>query len=220
MTTVAEVRVMSACAVLFCPFTIGQTILNAGCSFGLPFIFYWLIFEHLIGTPLVWSSAPVLGSLIAAPFGCSVIGLAFAPIGMPEAVEHRLYGVWEPQSWLATGNGRWLLWILPFFSQRRRCWRIAALRHLCLGFVTGALSIPAGAWFAHSVLGPTMSADTFIYFAPAYFATLAAVQFPLGLLAYALPTNLVRVKARMVTTAGEPNAIKRLVKRALASPFC
>jgi len=198
-------------AKLMCtPFALGQLIFNMVMSGLGPAVCFYLIFHHT--APKHWNGAPMLGVAIASPWGGAVLSLAWAPVGIPDAVAKGWFGVVQPSAVPRT------LRLFPFLRVR-----VGVLRHLGLGTLAALLWMPPllllayyGEGHGH---GEPMHADDFIIFAPAFLAVLPLFILPLGLLGFALPENYARVEAKMSAPEGS-GVFCTLVHRGLHAPLC
>ena len=87
-----DVKYFTPLSLLLSPFVIGQTIFNVVASFSIVLFFFWMIFVE-IGEPVYkCSSSEALSPYIISPFACSILALAWAPVGMIDAVERGWYG--------------------------------------------------------------------------------------------------------------------------------
>ena len=139
-----------------------------------------------------------------------MIALAFAPIGMPDAVRRSWFGP------VPLSQAHRLSWVFPFLG-KHWLWRYGVVRHFVIGLQVAIVAIPSGLVLARYAFGPTLSAWTQIWLSVVYIATMPILVVPMGFLAFALEPNLEIVERRM---SDDPKCFHRLLKRALQAPLC
>mmetsp|Transcript_1026 Transcript_1026/g.2854 ORF Transcript_1026/g.2854 Transcript_1026/m.2854 type:complete len:230 (-) Transcript_1026:304-993(-) len=197
-------------SLLLSKFVLGQTAFNVTASFAGPLLCFALIFGN--GGPYAWNSGEVLGPICASPMACSVLALAFAPIGMTDAIGKGWYGPVAPT------EVQCLACVLPFLGSAP-VWRFGVVRHLALGAMLSCVAIPPAICIARYALGPELAAWTQIWFSIIYISILPLIVIPLGLLGFAVKPNLERVET-MIGAADDPRPLFQLINRAAASPKC
>mmetsp|Transcript_12240 Transcript_12240/g.34423 ORF Transcript_12240/g.34423 Transcript_12240/m.34423 type:complete len:254 (-) Transcript_12240:406-1167(-) len=203
-----EPRLFTPRSLVFSGFVVGQTIFNMVASFTGPLLVFWLIFSS--GGPYAWNSGEVLGPIIASPWACAIASPAFAPIGMPEALEKGWFGRVDP------ADVRRLCFVFPFLGTAP-VWRYGVVRHFVLGTQVAVVFIPAALLIARYPVGPLLEAWTQIWLSIIYITLLPLVTMPLALLAFAVEPNLQRAQGLM---SDDPRSCARLLKRAMYAPAC
>lgn len=189
--------------VLCSKFVIAQLIFNVLASFLGPLATFYLLFGYLSEGPYEWSSGPLVGVVVGSLAGSPILIFALMPIGLPEAVARG----WFPKLREKSLEDRSLL-----FSILK--WRWSTLRNLAIGILVGIVYVPVALLLARYVFGPSLGTWTLIWFNVVYEVLLAVPVLCLGLLGYALESNLEITVERM---SDNPNCCLRLLYRTLVS---
>eukprot|EP01004_Peranema_trichophorum_P008200 NODE_6958_length_824_cov_26.350927_g6358_i0.p1 GENE.NODE_6958_length_824_cov_26.350927_g6358_i0~~NODE_6958_length_824_cov_26.350927_g6358_i0.p1 ORF type:complete len:217 (-),score=17.89 NODE_6958_length_824_cov_26.350927_g6358_i0:115-765(-) len=180
-------------------FVIGQTIFNVVMSFLVPTIMFYLLFYHK--APHYWLSGNVLGPVLASPWCCSIGSLAFAPMGIPDALDKKWFYT------VRNSDVSTLPWTLfPYLR-----FRIGIIRHLVLGTQVAVLAIPIMFIIIRFGFGEYLSANQQLFGGVTYIAILPIFVMPLGLLGFAVDANMSRVRK---------NVRGNIIQKALKSPIC
>ena len=205
-------------------FVVLQTIFNVVVSFCGPLFFFWLIFHVLSGKdcfPIL--SGEVLGPVLASPLAAAVLALAWAPLGMMDALPRGWFGYVAEEEFQ---GGMWFL--LPSL----RISRIGVLRNLVTGLQLSVVAIPIMMLFVLFVFASDggdvessgLNSDGYTcegkYLTPwtqtlasvTYIALLPLFVIPVGLLGYAVEPNLDRVTSILDG--------KGFIAKGIYSPIC
>lgn len=206
--------------VLTCKFVIGQLLFNIIASLVGPLGTFYLLFGYLSEGPYEWSSGPLVGVVVGSLLGSPLLIFALMPVGIPEAVENRwlpilsldhhdiLHSEEHPNSWIS--------------NLLQRIWKFhwPARRNFTIGILIGVVYVPVALLIARFGFGPSMSTWTLIWFNVVYEALLCIPVVLLGLVGYAVDTNMETTLELMST---HPNVPIRLFSRCWVSlklSFC
>mmetsp|Transcript_26647 Transcript_26647/g.74488 ORF Transcript_26647/g.74488 Transcript_26647/m.74488 type:complete len:249 (+) Transcript_26647:78-824(+) len=211
------------------PFVIGQTLFNIVASFCGPLFFFWIIFHKLPSAKpcYAWYSGEVLGPVVITPLASSILALAWAPIGIPDALPKRWFAYVRERD-VSTGPLSFV-WFLRY--------RYGILRHCMMGLLLSCVAIPimlALVVFifaeSDSVYGDRpddpgsaglpagecyngqLTAWTQTFVSVTYIGILPIIIIPLGLLGFAVEPNLDRVNKIFEG--------KNIILKGLYSPLC
>ncbi len=183
-------------------FVIAQLIFNVLASFLGPLGTFYLLFGYLSQGPYAWSSGALVGVVVGSLVGSPILIFALMPIGLPEAVEKG----WFPRLREKSVEDRLLFPILK--------WRWSTTRNLAISMLVGVVYVPIALLLARYALGPMLGTWELIWFNVVYEVLLAIPILLLGLLGYALESNLELTVDRMSDHA---NCGLRLLYRTLVS---
>ena len=204
---------MSVGQAMTSPFMIGQLILNVACSYGGVFFFFWLIFIFFGPDKYGCYSSQVLSPILISPFATPILALAWAPIGMIDAIEKGWFGFVSDEA-LESG----IFKFLPLKPQ------IGFLRHCLIGLQLAIVAIPI---MMLIVVFGIASDESDLYSdgldcvltdweqvvsCVTYIAILPLYVIPVGLLGFAKESNMERVY-RILSD-------KSFIMKGLYSPIC
>lgn len=202
-----ESQYASPLGLLLSSFVIVQTLFGCVVSLGGPMLVFWLMFRD---EPYNRLGGELVSNILLSPFLCALLSLALAPLSMPEAVEGGIFFVVRSSS--AAPLARWL----PFLRSDG-VWKFGAARHLAIGFLCELVAAPPALLVARYGLPELVTSWEVIWFSVTYIALLPIVCVPLGLLAFAVEPNYVRVEEMM---SNDPMPARRLFQRLVWSPLC
>mmetsp|Transcript_38769 Transcript_38769/g.54047 ORF Transcript_38769/g.54047 Transcript_38769/m.54047 type:complete len:222 (+) Transcript_38769:38-703(+) len=209
-------RYFSPKELLLSPFSIFQLILNIVASYCGVFFCFWLIFVHFGPDGYGCYSSQVLSPILISPFATPILALAWAPVGMLDAIERGWFGYVRQED---LSGGIWVLF--PCFN-----FRIGVVRHMILGCQLALVAIPVMMLIVIFGIAEEQDSDPEseglltcyltdwqqVVSCVTYIAILPIYVIPVGLLGFAREENLDRVY--------EILADKSFIQKGIYSPKC
>ena len=200
--------------VMTSPFMIGQLILNIVASYCGVFFCFWLIFIVFGPDEYGCYSSQVLSPVLISPFATPVLALAWAPVGMIDAIEKGWFG-FVHDSELEGGIFRFLPCLQP---------QVGFFRHCLLGLELAAFAIPIMMLIVIFGIASDQTDELSdgldcvltdweqVISCVTYIAILPIFVIPIGLLGFAKESNMERVY-RVLSD-------KSFIQKGIYSPIC